>query len=189
MSGHWWASPAGIGPRRSTRLRDARFVNPADLCVAGAADQVRLLEQGEVSARELVDATLRRLDEPDPMLHAYRIVLAEPALDRAGELDQLPRGERGVLHGVPVAVKDDTDVAGTTTTFGTAAHGPAHDVDVVVVALPLSGPGNPPMRPPGWCRRPFARYSERAEAASSSSTTAVAVGSNRCGSWGAFSSR
>lgn len=102
--------------------------------MAGAADQVRLLERGEVSARELVDATLRRIDELDPVLHAYRVVLAEHALDRAGELDELPRGERGVLHGVPVAVKDDTAVVGTTTTFGTAAHGPPQDVDAVVVA-------------------------------------------------------
>jgi amidase len=116
------------------RLRDARFVDLADVCSAGAADQVRLLAQGEVSARELVDATLRRIDELDPVLNAYRIVLAEQALARAGELDDLPRGARGVLHGVPVAVKDDTDVAGTTTTFGTAAHGPPQAVDAVVVA-------------------------------------------------------
>ncbi len=106
----------------------------AGLCVAGAADQVRLVGQGDVSARELVDATLRRIDELDPVLHAYRIVLAEQALDRAAELDELPSGERGALHGVSVAVKDDTDVAGTTTTFGTAAHGPPQDVDAVVVA-------------------------------------------------------
>ncbi len=112
---------------------DDRAVNLAGLCLAGAAEQVRLISAGDVSVRELVDATLRRVEAVDPLVHAYRIVLAEQALDRAGQLDELPWDVRGVLHGVPVAVKDDTDVAGTTTTFGTAAYGPPRRVDAVVV--------------------------------------------------------
>ena len=104
-----------------------------DVCMGGAAEQARMIAAGEVAVRELVDATLRRIDDLDPLLHAYRIVLAEQAMDRAAELDELPTGERGVLHGVPVAVKDDTAVAGTTTTFGSAAHGPPAGVDAVVV--------------------------------------------------------
>jgi amidase len=102
--------------------------------MAGAAEQARLVATGEVSARELVEATLRRIDDVDPLLHAYRVVLAEQALERATELDRVPQEARGVLHGVPVAVKDDTNVADTTTTFGTAAHGPPVGVDAVVVA-------------------------------------------------------
>ena len=102
--------------------------------MAGAAEQARLVAAGEVSARELVEATLRRIDELDPLLHAYRVVLADQALERAAELDRVPREARGVLHGVPVAVKDDTNVANSTTTFGTAAHGPPVSADAVVVA-------------------------------------------------------
>ncbi len=101
--------------------------------MAGAAEQARPVATREVSARELVEATLRRIEDLDPLLHAYRVVLAEQALERAIELDRVPRDARGVLHGVPVAVKDDTDVAGSTTTFGTAAHGPPVAVDAVVV--------------------------------------------------------
>jgi amidase len=119
--------------RRSVR-EDDRAVNLTGLCLAGAAEQARLVVAGEVSARELVDATLRRIETVDPLVHAYLAVFAEQALQRAAELDELPRAARGVLHGVPVAVKDDTDVAGATTTFGTAGHGPPRDADAVVVA-------------------------------------------------------
>ena len=128
--------PAHSDGRRCATLGcgDDRTVNLAGLCLAGAAEQVRLIAAGDASVRELVDATLRRVEAVDPLVHAYRIVLAEQALDRAGELDEMPWDVRGVLHGVPVAVKDDTDVAGTTTTFGTAAYGPPRQVDAVVVA-------------------------------------------------------
>lgn len=109
-------------------------MNVVELCLAGAAEQARLVAAGEVSVRELVEATLRRIEAVDPLVHAYRIVLAEQALAQATELDQMRGDGRGVLHGVPVAVKDDTDVAGVTTTFGTAAHGPPPDTDTVAVA-------------------------------------------------------
>ncbi len=105
-----------------------------ELTNAGAAEQARLVAAGEVSARELVDATLRRIEAVDPLIHAYRVVFAEQAMARATELDQMAGDVRGVLHGVPIAVKDDTDVAGATTTFGTAAHGGPRDSDAVVVA-------------------------------------------------------
>jgi len=45
----------------------------------------------------------------------------------------LDAGERLPLLGVPIAIKDDVDVAGEMTTYGTAAHGPARSQDAEVV--------------------------------------------------------
>lgn len=105
------------------------------LALAGAAEQARLVRAGEVSARELVEATLARIDRFNPSLNAYRTVLRERALLDADQAD----GRRGAgddsrpLLGVPVAIKDDVDVAGEATAWGTAAHaGPvARDAEVV----------------------------------------------------------
>jgi amidase len=104
------------------------------LAYAGAAEQARLIRDGEVSSREVVEATLARIERVDPSLNAYRVVLAERALAEAAQAD----GRRGAgddrpLLGVPVAIKDDVDVAGEPTAWGTAAHaGPvARDAEVV----------------------------------------------------------
>src|SRR3954470_22126366 len=101
---------------------------------AGAAEQPRLIRAGEVSSREVVEATLARIDRINPSLNAYRVVLAERALVEAGQADARRKGgDDRPLLGVPVAIKDDVDVAGEATAWGTAAHaGPvARDAEVV----------------------------------------------------------
>lgn len=113
----------------------AATTTPTDLAFAGAARQAELIAAGEVSARAVVEATLARIAEQQPRLNAYRVVLAESALAEADEVDRRRAAgeELGVLAGVPVAIKDDCDVAGEPTCWGTAAHaGPvAADAEVV----------------------------------------------------------
>ena len=88
-------------------------MDATDLAYAGAARQARLIAAGEVSAREVVRATLDRIDRLDPQLNAYRVVFAERALAEADQADARRRaGDSRPLLGVPVAIKDDTDVAG-----------------------------------------------------------------------------
>src|SRR3954466_11171485 len=83
------------------------------LAFAGAAEQARLIRAGEVSSREVVEATLARIARLDPTLNAYRVVLAERALAEADQADGRRRaGDARPLLGVPVTVKDDVDVAG-----------------------------------------------------------------------------
>jgi amidase len=109
-------------------------MDATDLCFAGAAEQARLVAAGDVSARELVQAVLDRIERLDPQLNAYRVVFAERALLEAGQADaRRGAGDRRPLLGVPVAIKDDVDLAGEVTTFGTRAHGgpAARDADVV----------------------------------------------------------
>jgi amidase len=85
----------------------------------GLGDQVRLLACGEIRSRELVESSLRRIEAEQGRLNAFRVVCAEAALAEAGAADaRLARGDGAPLLGVPIAVKDDVDLAGQTTPFG-----------------------------------------------------------------------
>lgn len=74
----------------------------------------RLLASGETSARELTDATLARIEQTEPHVHAYAHVLAERALAASEQADlELAQGRRcSPLHGVPVAVKEIIAIEG-----------------------------------------------------------------------------
>jgi len=76
----------------------------------------------EVSPRELVQLYLDRIARLDPQLNAFRMVLGERALLEAEQAEaRLRAGEERPLLGVPIAVKDEVDVAGEIKTFGTDA--------------------------------------------------------------------
>lgn len=93
-----------------------------ELAFAGVAGQVGLVRRGDVSARELVELALSRIERLDPDLNAFAAVYAERALRDAVEADaRAAAGEWGPLLGVPVAVKDEIDIAGEVTSFGTGA--------------------------------------------------------------------
>ena len=106
-----------------------------ELAYAGAAEQARLVRRGEATAREVVDATIARVDALNPRLNAFRIVFAEGARAEADRLDaSRPAGDERPLLGVPVAIKDDADVAGEVTAWGTDAFGAPKRADCDVVA-------------------------------------------------------
>ena len=107
-----------------------------ELAFAGAAEQARLLAAGTITAPALTDLYLDRITRLDPELRAYRVVFAEAARAAAAAAqERLDAGERLPLLGVPIAIKDDSDVAGATTTYGSTAHGPAAAKDSEVVRL------------------------------------------------------
>jgi amidase len=116
-------------------------MDATDLCFAGAAEQARLVAAGEVSARELVEASLERIWQTDPDLNAFRVVLAHRALTEADQADaRRGAGDRRPLLGVPVAIKDDADVAGEVTAWGSLSHGGPKERDADVVRA-LRGAG------------------------------------------------
>ncbi|MEU9861278.1 amidase [Streptomyces sp. NPDC047971] len=87
----------------------------------GLAEQAGRLGDGTVTSTALVQATLDRIEATQPTLNAFRCTRPEAALAEAAEADRrLAAGERLPLLGVPIAVKDDTDVAGLPTRFGCA---------------------------------------------------------------------
>jgi amidase len=107
----------------------------ADLAYAGAARQAELLRAGEISSRELVEGYLARIERIDPSLNAFRLVYAERALAEADQADaRLRAGDERPLLGVPLAVKDNLDVAGDVTCFGTRAPRAAATADSELVS-------------------------------------------------------
>jgi amidase len=109
-------------------------VDPSDLAFAGAAEQARMLGDGTITAPALLEVYLERIARLDPQLRSYRVVLADSAREEATAAQRrLDAGERLPLLGIPVAIKDDVDVAGEVTTYGSSAHGAPATRDAEVV--------------------------------------------------------
>jgi amidase len=107
-----------------------------DLLQAGVAETARLVADGDVTSLAVVEAALARIEARDRDLNAFSRVLADEALAEAEARDaqQASGGPIGPLHGVPIAIKEEIDVAGAVTTFGGDANSTpaAHDAEVVV---------------------------------------------------------
>ncbi|MEV6387476.1 amidase [Nocardia xishanensis] len=89
----------------------------------GVLGQAEAVRTGLISAVELTEQTLARIDRLQPRLNAFTTVLADEALAQARAHDETRAAGRplGPLHGVPIAIKDEVDVAGARTTYGGAA--------------------------------------------------------------------
>ncbi len=106
------------------------------------------LRSGELSARQGVEHFLDRIGHENPRLGAFITVTAEQALKDAGRADKFHARHVGAkdralppLHGMPVAFKDLTDVAGVVTTHGSAAldHRPALSDGALAATLKRAG--------------------------------------------------
>ena len=77
----------------------------------------------KVSSRQVVEAHLQRIAEVNPKINAIVRVLADEALAGADLADAAVRsGQKlGPLHGVPMTVKENIDIAGYPTTQGVPA--------------------------------------------------------------------
>ncbi|EKF22820.1 amidase family protein [Mycolicibacterium hassiacum DSM 44199] len=105
-----------------------------ELAFAGAARQAELLADATITAPQLLEVYLERIERLDSTLRAFRVVRAKAARREAADAQRrLEAGERLPLLGVPIAIKDDVDVAGEVTGYGTSAHGPAVGADAEVV--------------------------------------------------------
>lgn len=105
-----------------------------------AVELRNLLRTGEVSAVEAAAHFLARIEQRNPLLGAFITVTTGQALEQAKAADarrsRTAGGDLPLLHGMPIAFKDLTDVAGVVTTHGSAAldHKPA-PADAPLVAL------------------------------------------------------
>jgi len=86
-----------------------------------ALEQARLVREGEVTARELVEASLDAIEALNGELNAFVLLTAEQALEAA---DQVKPGDSRPFAGVPIAIKDLVALtAGVRTSFGMTASG------------------------------------------------------------------
>jgi aspartyl-tRNA(Asn)/glutamyl-tRNA(Gln) amidotransferase subunit A len=89
----------------------------ADLTIAAAAKKVA---SREISSRDLVDAVLARIEQTEPLVHAYVTVMADTARKEATRVDaELAKGAvAGPLAGIPIAFKDLVYTIDAPTTAG-----------------------------------------------------------------------
>jgi amidase len=99
---------------------------------SSAREQVAAVHAGEISARELLELHLARIDDVNPRVNA--LVSVDPARARraaaAADERHASGAALGALHGLPFAVKDTHHLAGWRTTFGSstmADHVSAYD--------------------------------------------------------------
>src|SRR3954449_11381280 len=114
-----------------------------DLCFRPATELAGMVRAREVSARELLDAHLERIERLNPELNAIVTLDADGARAAADAADaRLIAGEPvGPLHGLPVAHKDTHATGGMRTTWGSPLHAddiPAHD-ELAVARLRAAG--------------------------------------------------
>ncbi|MEW1842708.1 amidase [Nonomuraea angiospora] len=111
----------------------------SELHYSTATELAHLIRTRQVSAVEVVQAHLDRIEQVNPRVNAIVTLVAEQALDAAKAADA--REPAGPLHGLPVAHKDLVDTAGIRTTYGSplfADNVPAQD-DLIVRRLRAAG--------------------------------------------------
>ena len=97
-------------------------------------NQLYQLAAGIVTSDELVRRSLDAIDASQSTLNAFRVVLTKEALADAAQADRKrAAGEQLPLLGIPIAVKDDVDVDGVPTRFGTGGYVPMAHQDAEVV--------------------------------------------------------
>jgi amidase len=97
----------------------------------GLGHLARLVKSRQASSREVVEAHLQRIGAVNPALNALPRLLADDALKAADGADRVIAngGRAGALHGVPISVKENIDVAGLPTTHGVRALSEAVAID------------------------------------------------------------
>lgn len=169
-----------------------------ELADLGAAEGARRIREGLCSSEELVAACLARIEAREPVIRAFVDLQPERALEDARKRDRQGTNDRGVLHGIPVAIKEIYDVAGFESTWGSPIYAgriPKTDADVtkqlrnagaVVIgttvsteyaaaaAGPTTNPSNPTRTPGG--------SSSGSTAAVAASMVPLAIGSQTIGS-------
>ncbi len=93
---------------------------PDEICFLSARELARRIRERELSAREVTEAHLARIEAVNPQVNAIITLTAEQALREADAADELVAAGAEVppLHGLPVAHKDTHATAGVRTTSG-----------------------------------------------------------------------
>src|SRR3954447_10419573 len=95
------AVPIPVGCRRR--------MSASDLMLKPVPELAALVRGGEISAREVVGAALRRIEELDTRINTFIEAEAARALETAGRIEP---GDERPFAGVPIAIKANVPVAG-----------------------------------------------------------------------------
>ncbi len=130
-----------------------------ELAFSSATDLAQMIRRKQVSAAELTEYYIKRIESLDKTLNAVVVRDFDRALEAARMSDELlAQGKRvGSLHGVPMTIKDSFDVAGLPTTWGVPEqrNNIARSDAAIVTSLKaagavLMGKTNVPLRLADW---------------------------------------
>ncbi|MEU2235133.1 amidase [Streptomyces vietnamensis] len=128
------SGPSGSAPAAADR---------DEICALDAVDLATRVRRGELSAREVLQAHLDRIERHNPDVNAIVTLDAEGALAAAADADERQaRGEElGPLHGLPIAFKDTHATRGMRTTHGSPlfAQYVPHENDLLVQRIQDAG--------------------------------------------------
>ncbi len=99
---------------------DLTGAGPGGLNLLSASEARARLDRGEITAEQLVRDCLARIEAREPDIDAW--VFLDPGLALAQARARDNERPRGLLHGIPVAIKDIYDTADMPTAYGTTIH-------------------------------------------------------------------
>jgi amidase len=91
-----------------------------ELLFSSATELASMVRSGECSARELVAASLQRIEALEPTINAFTHIAYDSAIAAA---EEIPAGDPRPFAGVPIAIKDNRPVAGMPLTVGSDLFG------------------------------------------------------------------
>ena len=106
---------SGCGAEGPIDIGEEGNVADSDLMFRPAVELAEMVRSGEVSASELVQISLERIEELNPSLNAFVEIDREGALETAAKIGS---GDERPFAGVPVAIKNNRPVKGMKLTYG-----------------------------------------------------------------------
>ena len=95
-------------------------MNKEDICFMSACDMVDAIKNQELTSEEITETIIERIEKINPIINAYCTPTFDLARKIAKKADEAvkKREKMGLLHGIPVSIKDETETKGIRTTFG-----------------------------------------------------------------------
>lgn len=95
-------------------------MNKEEICFLSACELSEKITSLELTSEELTEIIIERIEKLNPIINAFCTPTFELAREFAKKADnEIKKGERkGLLHGIPVSIKDETDTKGIRTTYG-----------------------------------------------------------------------
>ncbi|MFX0080722.1 MAG: amidase [Candidatus Hodarchaeota archaeon] len=91
-----------------------------EICYMSACEMADKIKNQELTSEEITEIIIERIEKINPIINAYCTPTFDLARETAKRADEaIKKGEKlGLLHGVPVSIKDETETKGIRTTFG-----------------------------------------------------------------------
>ncbi len=118
-------------------------LNKEDICFMSAWEMREKIKSQDLTSQEITEAIIERIDKLNPIINAYCTPTFDIARDMAKNADEMIRKDEklGLLHGIPISIKDLFSTKGIRTTFGSLIyeHNVPEQDDIVVKRLKKAG--------------------------------------------------